>query len=891
MKKFLLTLVTLVATLAAAPPIYAADNEVVAYALEFNSQWNSGNVDNYTTTWSASNPQDASQTWEIVNFSNHNNGWDHIRCGRKTVTSVASIATAFSIPEAITSIDVTIPSITVANVKSIYLTTSTDANFNTQSDPISVDAKAGVVTFSLPTPEENLYYKITFDCNSGSNGSVQVSKVEYKTTAAPAEPQEFTYFNGKEFSVEKDAMDAFEVPYNAPADLIFISNDENVATIEEDGNGGYVLCGLTAGTTTITASWDASELWLAGESTFTVTVTEPLKEAVLTMTENLSVDIAKDNTCTFDFLYEGAASPEYTITSSNEQVATIASNDAESITLNIAGEGNTTITLTVTGEGYKEISATCEVSVVNSDISEVTIDFTTETFAEMPLQTDGYNDSPSIIEKNGVVIEFTGKFRHYSGSSVDFRVYKGTKFTMTVIAPAGKVVESISAMNKTTLNSNFAWSGADAEASISFTSTGTVTITSLTIKLAEAPVYNVATPTFNLVEGDYGYTLEMACETEGAKIYYTEDGSEPTAESTLYVNPVEVWGTPTIKAVAINEAGDASAVASFSEAIPYIIDSFMPLSDFPDGTAVTVKATMTVVYQNGAYLYVQDANGSGMLLYGTTDATYANGDTFSVLKGTYTVFNGLPEITGYVISDVTAGTPVEPRNASLAYATTMLNSYVKIENVSVVDNTITDIDGNKVVLYDRFKLATILTGENIDIIGFFGYYIAKDGNESAQFYPVEMTATPAPDQAPILIGGSEFQGDRLELDYAMEVTFPAIEGHSVWYKLTAITTEPAENDIEAYAEVDEEGYTRYEGAFNVDPTLHNSLSYYVQNDANGMRSEVRTLAVGISTGVSLIEAEEAEAEYFNLQGIRVDRPAEGGVYLRRIGSKVVKVIK
>ena len=685
-------------------------------------------------------------------------------------------------------------------------------------------------------------------------------------------------------------MDAFEVPANAPAEILFISTDEDVATVEEDGNGGYLLCGLTAGTTTITASWDASELWLAGESTFTVTVTEPLKEAVLTMTENCSVDIAKDNTCTLDFLYEGAAAPEYTITSSNEQVATIASNDAESITLNIVGEGKTTITLTVAGEGYKEISATCEVSVVNSDISEVTIDFTTETFAEMPLQTDGYNDSPSIIEKNGVVIEFTGKFRHYSGSSVDFRVYKGTKFTMTVIAPAGKVVESISAMNKTTLNSNFAWSGADAEASISFTSTGTVTITSLTIKLAEAPVYNVATPTFNLVEGDYGYTIEMACETEGAKIYYTEDGSEPTAESTLYVAPVEVWGTPTIKAVAINEAGDASAVASFSEAIPYIIDSFMPLSDFPDGTAVTVKGTMTVVYQKGDNLYVQDTNGTGMLLYEyNSTSQYNAGDTFTTLKGTYTIYKTLPEITGYVISDVTAGTPVEPHNASLAYASTMLNSYVKIENVSVApsdsDHIATDSEGNSITVYNKFGI-TVTEGENLDIIGFFGIF-----NSNLQFYPVEMSATPAPDQAPILIGGSEFQGDRLELDYAMEVTFPAIEGHSVWYKLTAITTEPAENDIVTYAEVDDEGYTRYEGAFNVDPALHNSLSYYVQNDANGMRSEVRTLAVGISTGVSLIEAEEAEAEYFNLQGIRVDRPAEGGVYLRRTGSKVVKVIK
>lgn len=886
MKKFLLTLVTLVATLAATPPIYAADNEVVAYTLEFNSQWTTADdakKTGYSQTWTATNPNDENQTWKVTNF-NHNgwNGWSYIKCGSKSAASTGYI-TSFQMPEAITSVVLTIDALTVSNVNSITLYTSDSESFET-SQSYTVTKAKGDQKVVITQPAENLYYKLAFDCKKGSsNGLLTLSKVVYNKAAAPAEPQEFTYFNGKEFSVEKDAMDAFEVPYNAPADLIFISNDENVATIEEDGNGGYVLCGLTAGTTTITASWDASELWLAGESTFTVTVTEPLKEAVLTMTENLSVDIAKDNTCTLDFLYEGAAAPEYTITSSNEQVATIASNDAESVTLNIAGEGNTTITLTVTGEGYKEVSATCEVTVINSDISEVTIDFSKDIFANINTTNSNTYYNSETIEKNGVSIDFTGKFRQWK--SQDFRIYSQA-FTMTVTAPEGKVVESISSQD-----ANLNWTGNESPAKVSFTPSSTITITSITVKLAEAPVYNVATPTFNLVEGDYGYTLEMACETEGAKIYYTEDGSEPTAESTLYVNPVEVWGTPTIKAVAINEAGDASAVASFSEAIPYLIDSFMPLSDFPDGTAVTVKGAMTVVYQNGAYLYVQDANGSGMLLYGTTDATYANGDTFSVLKGTYTVFNGLPEITGYVISDVTAGTPVEPRNASLAYATTMLNSYVKIENVSVVDNTITDIDGNKVVLYDRFKLATILSGENIDIIGFFGYYIAKDGKESAQFYPVEMTATPAPDQAPILIGGSEFQGDRLELDYAMEVTFPTIEGHSVWYKLTAITTEPAENDIEAYAEVDEEGYTRYEGAFNVDPTLHNSLSYYVQNDANGMRSEVRTLAVGISTGVSLIEAEEAEAEYFNLQGIRVDRPAEGGVYLRRIGSKVVKVIK
>ena len=882
MKKFLLALVTLVATLAATPPIYAVGNEVVAYTLQFGKDWNSKGQSSYENSWSASNPDDKSQTWNIVNFNNNNNGWAYVKGGHSSKALISTITTAFEIPEIISSVDVTMDALTSSKVNSIYLTTSADPNFGvgTEIEKVTVSPATGVLSFKLTEPAANLYYRLSFDLKIGK-ASIQVSKVVYNKAAAPAEPQEFTYFDGKEFSVEKDAMDAFELPYNAPAEILFISTDEDVATVEEDGNGGYLLCGLTAGTTTITASWDASELWLAGESTFTVTVTEPLKEAVLTMTENCSVDIAKDNTCTLDFLYEGAAAPEYTITSSNEQVATIASNDAESITLNIVGEGKTTITLTVAGEGYKEISATCEVTVINSDISEVTIDFSKDVFANINTTNSNTYYSSETIEKNGVSIDFTGKFRQWK--SQDFRIYSQA-FTMTVTAPEGKVVESISSQN-----TNLNWTGSESPAKVSFTPSSTITITSITVKLAEAPVYNVATPTFNLVEGDYGYTLEMACETEGAKIYYTEDGSEPTAESTLYVAPVEVWGTPTIKAVAINEAGDASAVASFSEAIPYLIDSFMPLSDFPDGTAVTVKGAMTVVYQNGAYLYVQDANGSGMLLYGTTDATYANGDTFSVLKGTYTVFNGLPEITGYVISDVTAGTPVEPRNASLAYASTMLNSYVKIENVSVApsdsDHIATDSEGNSITVYNKFGI-TVTEGENLDIIGFFGIF-----NSNLQFYPVEMTATPAPDQAPILIGGSEFQGDRLELDYAMEVTFPAIEGHSVWYKLTAITTEPAENDIVTYAEVDDEGYTRYEGAFNVDPTLHNSLSYYVQNDANGMRSEVRTLAVGISTGVSLIEAEEAEAEYFNLQGIRVDRPAEGGVYLRRTGSKVVKVIK
>ncbi|MDE6511416.1 MAG: chitobiase/beta-hexosaminidase C-terminal domain-containing protein, partial [Muribaculaceae bacterium] len=43
----------------------------------------------------------------------------------------------------------------------------------------------------------------------------------------------------------------------------------------------------------------------------------------------------------------------------------------------------------------------------------------------------------------------------------------------------------------------------------------------------------------------------METSTEGAEIRYTTDGSEPTAQSTLYTGPVEIEGNFTFSAIAI----------------------------------------------------------------------------------------------------------------------------------------------------------------------------------------------------------------------------------------------------------------------------------------------------------------------------------------------------
>lgn len=59
-----------------------------------------------------------------------------------------------------------------------------------------------------------------------------------------------------------------------------------------------------------------------------------------------------------------------------------------------------------------------------------------------------------------------------------------------------------------------------------------------------------------------GSQVTITCATPGAEIYYTADGSEPTADSQPYTVPVTVNHSCTLKAIAIKEGMDPSEVAS-----------------------------------------------------------------------------------------------------------------------------------------------------------------------------------------------------------------------------------------------------------------------------------------------------------------------------------------
>lgn len=92
---------------------------------------------------------------------------------------------------------------------------------------------------------------------------------------------------------------------------------------------------------------------------------------------------------------------------------------------------------------------------------------------------------------------------------------------------------------------------------------------------------SVATPTFTVGSGTYNVnqSVEIECETEGAAIYYTLDGSTPTSSSTLYESAINITETKTLKAIAIKD--DESSNMAMAT---YTMKCATPTFNLPTGT-------------------------------------------------------------------------------------------------------------------------------------------------------------------------------------------------------------------------------------------------------------------------------------------------------------------
>ena len=116
--------------------------------------------------------------------------------------------------------------------------------------------------------------------------------------------------------------------------------------------------------------------------------------------------------------------------------------------------------------------------------------------------------------------------------------------------------------------------------------------TTLYAQWASATV--VSTPSISLDGGTYtgNQSVTISCATDGASIYYTLNGTDPTASSTHYIGAITIDHSCTLKAKAFKDGLTDSEVASATYTIKMETPSFSPAGGTYDATqSVSLSST------------------------------------------------------------------------------------------------------------------------------------------------------------------------------------------------------------------------------------------------------------------------------------------------------------
>ena len=209
-----------------------------------------------------------------------------------------------------------------------------------------------------------------------------------------------------------------------------------------------------------------------------------------------------------------------------------------------------------------------------------------------------------------------------------------------------------------------------------------------------AAVEPPAEPVIAVASGTYtaAFNTAITCATSGAVIYYTTDGSTPSASNGIQINSgdvVSITETCTLKAVAVKD-GAVSTVASANYYISSTGGGSLDCEDFESyvseaNTSYNTEGTLPSgwsVYYGGDYYFAQYAphlyngtyarDGVGIIMTAGTDATYGSSyylkTDIALVEGATVTFNTWVESASY--GTMTYGYMVDATFYSLGVATT-----------------------------------------------------------------------------------------------------------------------------------------------------------------------------------------------------------------------------
>ena len=357
--------------------------------------------------------------------------------------------------------------------------------------------------------------------------------------------------------------------------------------------------------------------------------------------------------------------------------------------------------------------------------------------------------------KDGVTMQCSngiadaGQYRYYKSSNVTFSA-AGGKITSIkfVCTKSGTVKEGPGCFENTgegayTYDGNTGtWVGSASQVTLT-AKLNQVRATSVVVTVTKDG--STAAPVISPKAGTYYEPVELTITNPNStgKVYYTLDGTEPTAASAEYAEALNITASTTVKAVVIDgEKASQVVSAEYVIAEPQEVANIAAYLAVADGTVVKFTNPVTAVFQKGSNLYVTDDTGVA-LIYGSTGQTYENGDIVPAgFYGTKTTYKGLVELStaagaGYSTASFQAATDkttaVTPIVATVPDVTVgNANKYFFIADITLdaANKKIVDASGKEVAIYST--LASIPADGEYDVYGFVSVY-----NGNPQFLPTE----------------------------------------------------------------------------------------------------------------------------------------------------------